>query len=103
MIGGVGFFDLPDAEPDEDDDYDDEDAFDGMRPAAWAAGVVPIELVIAKSEQAAVVVRQMAIYPDGFDLTVQSHLHRSVRPGRSRHWMMWHHDAEPDPHGLVDL
>lgn len=96
----MGFFDLPDREPDDDElDVDDqEDSFDGLRPGAWVAGVVPLELVVARSDQAAVVVSRISAYPDGFELTVNSHLRRTVkrtRRHRAYHPMMWHGMAEP--------
>jgi hypothetical protein len=100
MIQPMGFFDLPEREPDDDesDNDDEEDGIEGLRPAAWIAGVVPMELVIARSDQAAVVVSRVSAYPDGFELTVSSYLHRSVKRTRRRrvhHPMMWHDMGEP--------
>lgn len=100
MIQPMGFFDLPDREPEDDElDVDDEeDDFEGLRPATWIAGVVPLELVIARSDRAAVVVSRISAYPDGFELTVNSYLHRSVKRTRRRHVqhpMMWHDMGEP--------
>jgi len=95
----MGFFDLPDREFDDDElDVDDEHDFDGLRPAAWIAGVVPLELVVARSEEAAVVVSRVSAYPDGFELTVNSYLRRSVKRSRRQrvhHPMMWHEMGEP--------
>ncbi len=95
----MGFFDLPEREPDDDElDEEDDDDFGGLRPAAWVPGVVPVELVVARSEQAAVVVERIAAYPDGFELTVHSYLHHSVtrrRRARTHHPLMWHDMGEP--------
>ena len=96
----MGFFDLPDRGSDDDalDVDDEEDGFDGLRPAAWIAGVVPLELVVARSDQAAVVVSRISAYRDGFELRVNSFLRRSVkrsRRQRAHHPMMWHALGEP--------
>lgn len=106
----MGFFDLPDPGPDDDEldeGDDDDDGFGDLRPSAWVPGVVPVELVVARSEQAAVVVSRIAAYPDGFELTVHSYLHRSVKRRRSariHHPMMWHDmggSGEPIPDQLL--
>lgn len=95
----MGFFAIPEPLPEDDLEADeDEDGFDGMRPAAWIAGVVPVELLVARSDQAAVVVSRISVYPDGMALNVDSYLHRSVKSGRRRHLhhpMMWHELGEP--------
>jgi hypothetical protein len=79
----MGFFQLP--EPSEDDRFaeDDDDEFDDPS-AHWVGGVVPVELVVARSEQAGVVVRGIVAYPDGFAFTLESFLHRSVKRSRRR-------------------
>jgi hypothetical protein len=95
----MGFFDLPEREPDEDHVDEDEDGPDELRPAPWTAGVVPVELVAARSDEAAVVVSGVRAYPEGFELTVDAFLHRSV-PRRRRSGLygptMWHHSGRND-------
>jgi len=80
----MGFFQIPD--PSEDDDVvAEEDDNEYEDPTAhWVGGVVPVELVVARSEQAAVVVRGIVAYPDGFNFTLEACLHRSVKLGRRR-------------------
>lgn len=100
MISPMGFFDLPDREPDDDElDVDDEEeGFADRWPGAWIAGVVPVELVVARSDRAAVVVTRISAYPDGFELTMSSYLHRSVKRTRRQHLhhpMMWDDIGEP--------
>jgi hypothetical protein len=96
----MGFFDLPDPEPDDDelDEEDENDGYGDLRPAAWAPGVVPVELVVVRSAQAAVAVSRVSAYPDGFELIVSSYVHRSVKRRRGpllRHPMMWHDMGDP--------
>ncbi len=94
----MGFFDLPERELDDNELDEDDDDFGDLRPAAWVPGVVPVELVVARSEQAAVVVGRIAAYPDGFELIVHTYLHRSVkrrRTARIHHPLMWHEMGEP--------
>ncbi|MDQ6727925.1 MAG: hypothetical protein M3066_17445 [Actinomycetota bacterium] len=97
------FFDRPQPDPDdasgeEDDAFGEEDdAFDGLRPAAWVGGVVPLDIVIARSAEAAVVATRMSAFPEGFELTVDSYLHRSVSRRRASrvHRHGWMDDDEP--------
>ena len=96
----MGFFDLPERDPEEEDLEleDEQDELEGSRPAAWIGGVVPVELLVARSEEAAVTAGRILAYPDGFELTVNSYLHRSVTGRRRRnrhHPFMWQHMAEP--------
>ena len=94
----MGFFDLPEHDPEDDDlEPDEDEEFDDGRPGPWVGGVVPVELLIAQSEEAAVTVSRIVAYPDGFELTVNSYLRRSVRRARRRrhHPMMWHDYGEP--------
>jgi hypothetical protein len=60
------FFEVeyPDGEVEEEEE---PDAFDELRPASWIGGVVPLELVVSRSQQAAVVVRGLVAYPEGFE------------------------------------
>lgn len=80
----MAFFDLPEPEPEDDelDDGDDGGGYGDLRPASWVPGVVPVELVVARSARAAVVVSRVAAYRDGFELIVNSYLHRSVKRRR---------------------
>lgn len=99
IMGGMGFFDLPALEPDDDElDGDDDEDYEGMRPAAWIPGVVPVELLLARSDEAAVVLSRLSAFPDGVEFSVNSYLRRSVkrsRRARLHHPMMWHGIAEP--------
>ncbi len=95
----MGFFDLPERDLEEEDlaPEDEVDEFEGLRPAPWIPGVVPVELLVARSDEAAVVLGRILAFPDGFQLTVHSYLHRSLKRRRRRHLhhpLMWH-DAEP--------
>lgn len=63
---------------------DDElppDPIADIRPGPWLAGVVPLQVEVASSDQATVYVTHLAAYPDRFSFTVHTFLHRSV-PGR---------------------
>jgi hypothetical protein len=94
----MGFFDLPGLEPEDDELDDDDDGYEGARPAAWIAGVVPVALIVARSDEAAVALSHLAAFPDGFEFTVNSYLHRSVKRSRRAHLhhpMMWHGMVEP--------
>lgn len=71
----MGFFDR--SERDEADDQE-EDEFDDSEPP-WVAGVVPLELLLARSDQAAVTVSAITVYPERFSLTVNSFLRPSVK------------------------
>ena len=91
----MGFFDVPEPEP--EDDLDDEDAFDDARPAAWIGGVVPLQLVVARSDEAAVVVSRVVAFPEGFELTLNTYVHRSVPRRRAQflHHPYWHDEGRP--------
>ncbi len=97
----MGFFDLPDLEPGDDEldaEEEDDHGYEGRRPAAWMPGVVPVELVVARSDEAAVVLSRISAFPDGFEFTVNSYLRRSVkrnRRGHPHHPMMWHGMVDP--------
>lgn len=77
----MGFFEVPDA---DDGDLEPDPPFDIPQTGAWTAGVVPLELVVARSDDAAVVASRIAAYPDGFELTLDSFLHRSAQARRRR-------------------
>jgi hypothetical protein len=76
---------------DEVAEEEEPDGFDDLRPASWIGGVVPRELVVARSQQAAVVVRGLVAYPEGFEFTLQAFVHHSVRLKRRYHDLFWHH------------
>jgi hypothetical protein len=42
-------------------------------PDGWIGGVVPAELAIGRSEEAAVVLSRIVAYPIGFELTLDAH------------------------------
>jgi hypothetical protein len=84
-----GFFEIPDPQTDEDLELD-EDQYEGPYSAPWIGGVVALDLLVARSGQAAVVVNRMAAFPDGFSPTLEMYLHRPVKGRRNHaHPMMW--------------
>lgn len=94
----MGFFELPERDP-EEDDLEPDDPYDIPRAAPWIAGIVPLELVVARSDEAAVVASRIAAHPDGFELTLNSYIRPSASRRRlRRHHPMWSHDLDPsDP------
>lgn len=77
-VGGVGFFDgrLSDA-----DDVEDDAELDDAQ-GIYLGGVVPVEVLIARSESAAVAVQRLVGFPDGFELSVHAWVRAPVRrPG----------------------
>jgi hypothetical protein len=73
----VGFFDRPAVDEYEDDDEfeDDDDQIefdDGRR--TWIGGTVPLQLVVARSEDAVVVVTHITVFPSGFEFRLGAHL-----------------------------
>ena len=77
----VTFFQWHPAEEEEDDELAEEnDEFDS--PSHFLGGVVPLELLIARSETAAVAVRSIVAYPDGFERTVVGHVRLPPRQRR---------------------
>lgn len=88
------FFEPPDP-PEEDDEVDEE----WDEPTVLhLGGVVPIEAVLARSEFAAVVVRNVVAYPEGFELHVASMIRSwpDEFKSRRRHRMFSH------PHDIYD-
>jgi hypothetical protein len=70
------FFEMP-PRPQVDDEEDDDARFDIDDLASlYVGGVVPLQLVIARSEVAAVVVREIVAFPDGFEFTVCAYTRR---------------------------
>ena len=104
---GVGFFDRITSDLGPDDDPDIEAFEDPTSP--WIGGVVAAELVLARSEQAAVVLTSIVTYPDSFAFTVQSYLHRSVKPKNTHRglagwgWRDVDDDTADLPDGLLRL
>ena len=64
------FFERPEPPP-EDEDIEDDDDFDVLDETnRYLGGVVPLELLLARSDSAAVAIRGVVAYPDGFELSV---------------------------------
>jgi len=93
----MGFFELPERDP-EEDDLEPDQPDDLPRTAPWTAGVVPLELVVARSAEAAVLASRVAAYPDGFELTLDSHVRPTVPRRRRQRWYgsMWDPNVAPD-------
>jgi hypothetical protein len=71
----VSFFGQPDGDELPPDPIAD------IRPGPWLGGVVPLQVELAVGDRAAVYLASLAAYPDRFNFTVHTFLHRSV-PGR---------------------
>ena len=69
------FFSLPAV-----DETADTDRFEDLEPAPWVGVAVPVEALMARSASAAVIIKRVAVYRDGFELTVAGLLHPSVGP-----------------------
>jgi hypothetical protein len=72
----------PEPDPEDDDDFDDD--FDFEPQARYLGGVVPLELLIARSDAAAFGVRNLVAYPDGFELTLSAWVRKPARGRRGR-------------------
>jgi hypothetical protein len=84
----MGFFDIPPAEDDEDED----DLADfGDPEGRWLAGALAVEGFVGWSEEAAVAVRRVAALPDSFEVEVVAWLRR---PPRNRRRRRGTHDRE---------
>jgi hypothetical protein len=63
-----------------------------MRPDAVIPGLVPVELVLVRTDQVAVAIGGVHAYPNGFEFTVHARLRREEEPGPQvgglfdRHW-----------------
>lgn len=73
------------------------------KPKGWVGGVVPLELLVARSESAAVYVAKLVAYPSGFAFAVNTLVRQDGSAGALRHtaWdsgLGWPHD--PDELGL---
>jgi len=98
----MGFFDRPEPAG-ADEDVDPDDPMEDLEPGPWIAGVVGVDLLVAQSDEAVVLINRLAVFPDGVDLWVESYVRRGVRRGRRarrfEHPMMLH-DLD-DPRGPV--
>lgn len=86
----MGFFEGRRAagdDPDDDGEIDEVDELDEPR-AAYVGGVVPIEAIIARTATAAVGLRGIVAYPDGFELRLTAWVRRPAR-GRRRGPFGW--------------
>ncbi len=52
-----------------------------MRPDAVIPGLVPVEVVLVRTEQVAVAIGGVHAYPNGFEFTVHARLRREEEPG----------------------
>ena len=82
----MGFFDRWRDEHEDDVDLDsfDEEAyarqhFEEDPRAGWLGGVLPVQFVLARSEDAAVVVTHLAVFPEGFEFTLRAKVRRPKR------------------------
>ncbi len=73
----MGFFEIPPPEPDDLDSA----AEDEVTEPRWLGGVVPVEELIGSSDRAAIGVRCLVAYRDGFSLSLVAWLRR--RPPRA--------------------
>jgi hypothetical protein len=84
----VGFFDGRRSARDELDDDEEIDEIDEPR-AAYVGGVVPVTAIIARTTTAAVAVRGIVAYPDGFELHLAAWVRRPRRRGPRRGRPSW--------------
>jgi hypothetical protein len=82
----MDFFQLPD--PEASRRHEPDDPFRLVRPGPWVGGVVPLELVVAKSDMAAITVESLTVFPDGFSFILHGSLHRFTDP--SNRLVAWH-------------
>lgn len=68
---------------DEDESFDSLNDFTEPR-GRYLGGVVPVELLAARSESAAVGIRGLVAYPHGFEFTVVAWVRSPKRPRRGR-------------------
>jgi len=81
----VGFFD---ARRSARDELDDDEEIDEPR-AAYVGGVVPVTAIIARTATAAVAVRGIVAYPDGFELHLAAWVRRQRRSAPRRGRANW--------------
>lgn len=72
----MSFFDTP---PPREDDFDTAERFERERPGRWLGGVVALESFIGRSDEAAVAVRRLVVFGDGFELDVVAWVRRPRR------------------------
>lgn len=85
----MGFFDRPDGDFEDDEPVDDFDI--GTSP--WIGGVVPLEVVLARNEKAAVVLSSVVAYRHSFDFTIKSFSREAIAARfRTRTATAEHHD-----------
>lgn len=90
----MGFFDdIPRTQPPDPEEWDDE-------PGLWIGGVVPLELLVAHTEKAAVVVHGLSAFPDGFKLLVTSTVRKGVKVDDLPWADRWHHGPHLPSDGL---
>jgi hypothetical protein len=78
------FFERPEPPP-EDEDIEDDDDVDVLDETnRYLGGVVPLELLLARSDSAAVAIRGVVAYPDGFELSVVTFTRRRPEGMRRR-------------------
>jgi hypothetical protein len=80
----MGFFDIP---PLDEEDEELGAEIDELPEGRWLGGVVPVEEIIGASEQAAIGVRRIVAYPDGFQLDVVAWVRKPERRRRRRFLM----------------
>ena len=95
----MGFFDLPPREAEPDDDDDEDEFFGEDASGGWIGAVVPTQFVLARNEQAVVVVTRMEVDPDGLRFDVSAHLRSWPRGRGTRRGLL---DAHLDPDDLED-
>jgi hypothetical protein len=78
----VSFFERPPPVPAEPDPQE-LDQFDDT-VSKYIGGVVPTELLLARSDSAAVVVRSIVAYPDGFEFSLDIWTRRPAKQRRRR-------------------
>jgi hypothetical protein len=82
------FFERPEPPP-EDEDLEDEDDVDLLDETnRYLGGAVPLQLLLARSESAAVAIRGLVAYPDGFEFTVVTFTRRRPNGRRRRRRLM---------------
>jgi hypothetical protein len=80
----VPFFERPQGEQDDDDESFDEDFSDPHD--RYLGGVVPLELLVARSDTAAIAIRNLVAFADGFEFNLKVWVRNPPRrrPGRRR-------------------
>ena len=99
----MGFFDDVASERGVDETAEAGEFEDPTAP--WVGGVVATEVVLAQSDEAAVVLSSVVAFPESFSFTVRSYLHRSVKSRRGYRGLggalRWH-DVDEETTDLPD-